>query len=206
MSTDRVCAHLLADDGTIPNSRLPLLIYPGAFLLSYPDVPGAIEARLRRNGWQGGWRNGIHPHHHYHSTAHEVLAVYGGSARVQFGGESGIIAEVRSGDAVVIPAGVGQTRIWRAAGFRVVGAYPRGQTWDMCYGSPAESDREPTRTSRASPCRSPIPSSGETDRCLSIGAERRSRPVLSPWHRRTTARWWGRSRRENAERGIRGVD
>jgi uncharacterized protein YjlB len=141
MPTDRVRAHLLADDGAIPNSRLPLLIYPGAFPPSDPDLPGASEARLRHNGWPGGWRNGIYPYHHYHSTAHEVLVVYGGSARVQFGGESGVIAEVRSGDAVVIPAGVGHKNLGASAGFRVVGAYPGGQTWDMCYGLPGERPR-----------------------------------------------------------------
>ena len=141
MSTDRVRAHLLADDGRIPNSRLPLLIYPGAFPMSDPDLPGVIEARLRHNGWEDGWRNGIYPYHHYHSTAHEVLAVYVGSARVQFGGENGVIADVSSGDVVVIPAGVGHKNLGASAGFRVIGAYPRGQTWDMCYGKPGERPR-----------------------------------------------------------------
>ncbi len=76
--------------------------------------------------------------HHYHSTAHEALGVYAGSARVQLGGESGPVFEIRAGDVVVIPAGVAHKRVASTAEFGVVGAYPDGQRPDMCYGSDGE--------------------------------------------------------------------
>jgi uncharacterized protein YjlB len=141
MLTDGVRAHVLSDDGTIPNSRLPLLVYQQAVPLAGADPPAAIEATLQIHGWGGGWRNGIFPYHHYHSTAHEVLVVYGGSARVQFGGEAGIVASVAAGDVVIIPAGVGHKKLGGTADFGVVGAYPRGQAWDICYGRAGERPR-----------------------------------------------------------------
>jgi len=97
--------------------------------------------------------NGIFPSHHYHSTAHEVLVVYGGSARVQFGGEAGIVASVTAGDVVIIPAGVGHKNLGATADFRVIGAYPRGQTWDICYGRAGERPRADENIARV-----PLPS------------------------------------------------
>jgi uncharacterized protein YjlB len=146
--TDGVFAHVLADDGTIPNSRLPLLVYRTAVDLAGEDPPAAIEATLRANVWGNGWRNGVFPYHHYHSTAHEVLVVYAGSARVQFGGEEGIVASVVPGDVVNIPAGVGHKNLGASADFRVVGAYPRGQAWDICYGRAGERPRADERIAR----------------------------------------------------------
>jgi len=125
---------VLADDGTFPNNRQPLLFYTGA----EPADPAAIESLFDRNGWPGAWRNGVYPYHHYHSTAHEALGVYGGSAAIQFGGPGGATREVRAGDVVVIPAGVAHRCLEASPDFRVVGAYPRGQRWDMCYGRPGE--------------------------------------------------------------------
>src|SRR5215472_12620700 len=61
------------DDGVTPNNPvLPLVLYRGA-LGDAPDRAGRCEAMFDRNGWPGAWRNGIYAHHHYHSTAHEVL-------------------------------------------------------------------------------------------------------------------------------------
>jgi len=153
MLTAGVRAHVLADDGTIPNSRLPLLMYHRAVDLGGDDPLAAIEAILRTNGWGNGWRNGVFPYHHYHSTAHEVLVVYTGSARVQFGGEEGIVASVAPEDVVIIPAGVGHKNLGASADFRVVGAYPHGQAWDICYGRAGERPRADERIARV-----PLPS------------------------------------------------
>src|SRR5205809_868510 len=74
------------DDGTFPNSKLPLLFYKGAFELPQ-DLPMLlIEEIFRSNHWSGLWRNGIYTFHHFHSVSHEVLGCYEGSARVQLGG------------------------------------------------------------------------------------------------------------------------
>src|SRR5689334_13737434 len=83
-----VTALLLRDDGSIPNNpRLPLLIYNHALRLPDAEPAAGIELLLAAHHWGGSWRDGIYPYHHYHSTAHEVLAVYCGSAKVQLGGE-----------------------------------------------------------------------------------------------------------------------
>ncbi len=129
-----------ADDGRIPNNpRLPLLVYPGA--LAREGDAAACERLFQANGWAGGWRDGIFPYHHFHSTAHEVLGIVRGSARVRFGGESGATLDVKAGDVVVIPAGVGHKRLSASGDLLVVGAYPRGQRADLCRGEAHEPAR-----------------------------------------------------------------
>ena len=128
----------LDDDGTFPNSRLPLLLYPAAVDLADPDPAGAVETRFRANGWPGAWRNGIYGFHHYHSTAHEALGVCRGHARVQFGGASGPTIDASAGDVIVIPAGIAHKNVGASIDFMVVGAYPEGQRWDMNDGRPGE--------------------------------------------------------------------
>jgi uncharacterized protein YjlB len=132
-------AHRFADDGAIPNNpTLPFLVYAGALELPRDDPAAACEAVFARNRWGGSWRDGIYSFAHYHSTAHEVLGICRGEAKVRFGGETGVVLRVRAGDVVVIPAGVGHQNLGASADLLVVGAYPRGQSWDLCGGSAAE--------------------------------------------------------------------
>jgi uncharacterized protein YjlB len=133
-----VLVQELQDDGMFPNSRLPLLLYRMAVKLQGQDPATIFEQLFAANGWHGSWRNGIYPYHHYHSTAHEVLGVYRGSARVQLGGERGVVQEVHPGDVIIIPAGVAHKNLGSTGDFGVVGAYPEGQDWDMNYGRPGE--------------------------------------------------------------------
>ena len=61
---------------------------------------------------------------HYHSNTHEALGVFRGSARLQFGGDDSAIAvqeEVKAGDVMVIPAGVGHKQLEGRDGFTMVG-------------------------------------------------------------------------------------
>src|SRR5262245_18872215 len=83
---------------------LPLVVYRG--VCKGLDAAAQFERLFAGNGWAGGWRNGIYAYHHFHSTAHEVLGIAAGTAKVRFGGEAGAVVEVRAGDVVVIPAGV----------------------------------------------------------------------------------------------------
>jgi uncharacterized protein YjlB len=138
MSEDNLKTFMFADDGRIPNHPiLPLVVYRSALSAS-ADRTAACRALFERNGWHGTWVNGVYRYHHYHSTAHEVLGVVSGSATIQFGGEHGEILQVQAGDVVVIPAGVGHCNQGMSSDFRVVGAYPNGQDWDLCTGDPHE--------------------------------------------------------------------
>jgi uncharacterized protein YjlB len=124
--------HFFADDGEVPNNpALPLLVYRGV-LEAGPHAAALCERLFARNGWGGAWRNGIYAHHHYHSTAHEVLGITAGSARVRLGGEGGKTVGLSAGDVVVIPAGVAHKSEGASPDLMVVGAYPGGRTPDMC--------------------------------------------------------------------------
>jgi len=141
MPATRTEAVVLRDDGAIPNNPdLPLIVQRGA-LAGETDMATAFERLFERNGWGGGWRASIYTHHHYHSTAHEALGIAAGHATVQFGGEPGVVLEVRAGDVVVIPAGVGHKNLGASGDFLVVGAYPRGQQPDMNTGRAEERAR-----------------------------------------------------------------
>ncbi|WP_455367585.1 cupin domain-containing protein [[Eubacterium] cellulosolvens] len=135
----KVIHHLLKDDGIFPNNgKLPLLVYQDALGLPSQDPASVIEEMFEKNHWGGSWRNGVYSFHHYHSTAHEVLGVFDGTAQIQFGGDQGVTLSVSQGDIVIIPAGVAHKNINSTSDFRVVGAYPVGQSWDICYGKLGE--------------------------------------------------------------------
>lgn len=130
-------AYYFEDDGSIPNSPVPLLHYAGALTEELRD-PAACRRLLNDHGWSNTWVNGIFSYHHYHSNAHEVLAVLSGSAEVLFGGEEGEQVSVTAGDVVLIPAGTGHCRISSTKNFQVMGAYDRGRGHDLCRGEAGE--------------------------------------------------------------------
>ena len=135
-------AWRLADDGTIPNNpSLPLLLYRQAAVLSAPDPATVFEEAFTANGWPAAWRDGIFPFHHFHSTAHEALGVFSGSATARFGGESGIDVTVSAGDVIIIPAGVGHKAVEASVDLGIVGAYPAGTDPDLCRGVRGERPR-----------------------------------------------------------------
>jgi uncharacterized protein YjlB len=127
----------LGPDAGIPNSRLPVLIYHD--LEAARDAARA-ESVFAEYGWRGAWRNGIFSFHHFHSTAHEVLAIAAGSVRVRLGGPSGRSLDVRRGDVLVLPAGTGHRNEGDSGDLLVVGAYPNGMSWDVRRGDPGEYD------------------------------------------------------------------
>jgi uncharacterized protein YjlB len=79
---------------------------------------------------------------HFHSTCHEVLAIVNGQARLCFGHEDNPIhveETVTKGDVVVVPAGVAHRLLEDVkGGFEMIGSYPKGLSWDMCYGNKGE--------------------------------------------------------------------
>src|ERR1700689_2821106 len=140
--------YVFADDGIVPNNpALPLVLYRGA-LGQAGDLAARCEAMFEANGWPGAWRNGIYGHHHYHSTAHEVLGIVSGSARVRLGGANGATVELRTGDVVVIPAGVAHKRESASADLLVIGSYPKGQRQDICRAGAETHDKAAANVAR----------------------------------------------------------
>ena len=136
-------ATVFADDGAIPNNpRLPFILYRGAVDLSNCTDPAAVfEELFKSYGWGNSWRNGIYGFVHYHSSAHEVLGIARGSAKVRFGGDHGKVYDLAAGDVVVLPAGTGHQSLSACNDLLVVGAYPPGAQYDECRGSPQERAR-----------------------------------------------------------------
>ena len=134
-----VSTHLILGNALFPNNEgMPLVVIQGAFNFEGILDPALIEQTFAGNRWKGSWRNGLYPFHHYHSTAHEVLGIYSGSLRAQFGGEEGLKLAANAGDVLILPAGLAHKNLWSSFDFRVVGAYPEGTSWDMNYGKEGE--------------------------------------------------------------------
>lgn len=137
----RVDQYLFRDDGRIPNNReLPLLVYRGVLDPYAADPAGECERLFATHRWTGAWRDGIYNYDHFHASTHEVLGIVRGEARVRFGGPDGLIADVKAGDVVVIPAGVGHRNMGSSPDLLVIGAYPEntepaGSEPDICTGT-----------------------------------------------------------------------
>jgi uncharacterized protein YjlB len=174
----RVELYNLKDDGRMPNNTaLPAMVYHGALRPAEDggdDDPARIfEETFAANGWRGSWRDGIFPYHHYHSTSHEVLGIARGEARVRLGGEGGVTTEVKAGDVIVIPAGVGHRNLGASPDFLVVGAYPEGQEdYDLCRGR----DHDERARALEAIAKVPLPAADPV-----YGAEG---PLIEHWHGR----------------------
>jgi uncharacterized protein YjlB len=135
------------EDRFIPNSHLPVIFYES--VLTYEVLPAnkhlpekvlvdAMNVHLREQGWNAEWAAKIYKSEHYHSTAHEMLGVIGGSATLVLGGVRSkryATVDLYEGDVVLIPAGVAHTCVSHSERFLVVGAYPENQKYDMCWGT-----------------------------------------------------------------------
>ena len=124
------------DDGLVPNSKLPFLVYKRAVDVGNDHPEKTIEDLFGANGWGAMWRNGVYDYLHYHSTVHEALGVARGHARVQFGGDHGKALDIAAGDVAILPAGTGHQLISASEDFCVVGAYPPGPRMQITRPTP----------------------------------------------------------------------
>jgi uncharacterized protein YjlB len=139
IETTEILEFLLKDDGIYPNNaHLQVFLYKHALELPEVGEEQFIEDTFRKNNWMHAWSDGVYNFHHYHSTAHEVLAIFKGSARILLGGGKGTVIKVERGDVVIIPAGVAHKNLDANMNFKCVGAYPKGQDPDMNYGLRSE--------------------------------------------------------------------
>ncbi|KAL4947773.1 RmlC-like cupin domain-containing protein [Aspergillus filifer] len=144
ISSIRVTSRVIPEWKKIPNSSIhskPLLIYHKAFDGSADE----LSAHLNKIGEVlPSWVHTMYSETHFHSTTHEVLGVVSGSARLCFGGEENphqFEPDVGKGDFIIVPAGVGHRLLMETNGpLKMVGAYPKGKSWDMCYGRENEGD------------------------------------------------------------------
>ncbi len=141
----RVSKHQIPAYKGIPNTSIqgkPLMIYHGAFL--NPSASN-IESHLKSVGVVSPqWRYTMYSETHFHSTTHEVLSIASGSAKCCFGGEQNegrVEPVLEKGDVVIVPAGVGHRLLEDYGNFSMVGSYPVGENWDMCYGRPEEESK-----------------------------------------------------------------
>ncbi|KAK1853685.1 hypothetical protein CCHR01_03677 [Colletotrichum chrysophilum] len=149
LSSLRVSKHFIPAHGLLPNTSIqnkPLLIYHSAFQ-SASESP--IEAHLSSVGVvEPQWRYTMYSTSHFHSTTHELLCISNGRARLCFGGEENegrIEPVVEKGDVIVVPAGVSHRLLEDIDGrFEMVGSYPAGCHWDMCYGKKGEESKVAT--------------------------------------------------------------
>lgn len=145
LSALRVSKHQIPAWKGSPNTSIqhkPLLIYHNAFQNSSASK---IEAQLKSVGVVApAWRYTMYSQSHFHSTTHEVLSIASGSAKCCFGHEDNpdrIEPVLSAGDVVIVPAGVAHRLLEDRGGFQMVGSYPTGKDWDMCYGKASEEDK-----------------------------------------------------------------
>jgi uncharacterized protein YjlB len=122
--------YFFENDGTIPNSYLPVIFYSN--ICESVDCAVWFEAKFKENNWTNNWRDIVLPYDHFHSNTHEVLAVSKGTVKLKIGGENGIIIEAAKGDVIILPAGVGHYSASEHSDYQIVGGYPNGLVWDMC--------------------------------------------------------------------------
>ncbi|KAI6130904.1 RmlC-like cupin domain-containing protein [Pisolithus thermaeus] len=142
----RVSQYQIPKFNFYPNTSIqhrPLLIYHECF----PNPsPSAIESHLLSRGVVvPQWRYTMYKVSHFHSTTHEVLCIVSGRAKLCFGGEENpgrVEIVAGQGDVFIVPAGVAHRLLEETeSSFLMVGSYPVGKDWDMCYGKADEKDK-----------------------------------------------------------------
>ncbi|MGY4104662.1 cupin domain-containing protein [Ignavigranum ruoffiae] len=129
--TSKIETYYFKANQGIPNHpTLPVLFYPSA--MTSKSSAEVIDI-LAQHDWSNAWVDGILDQHHFHDNTHEVLMIQAGQANVQIGGPEGMSLQAKQGDVFVLPAGIGHKRLQASKDFKVIGAYPGGSDYKMCY-------------------------------------------------------------------------
>lgn len=125
--------HMMAADRFCPNNqKLQVILYKQVLQLT-GNAEKEVKDLFEKNGWTDAWTDSIFTYHHYHSTAHEVLAIIAGHCMLDLGGDDGNIQTIAKGDVIILPAGVAHKNVGSSDDFVCIGAYPNGQKYDMNY-------------------------------------------------------------------------
>ncbi|EKV06175.1 hypothetical protein PDIG_79530 [Penicillium digitatum PHI26] len=118
------------------------MTYHGAFNATSTELKEHLEAV---GEVVPQWRYSMYSQNHFHSTTQEMLGVVSGTARLCVGGEENpkrFEPTVQRGDLIIMPTRVSHQLLEDLHGdqaeFEMVGAYPHGKQWDLCYGTPEE--------------------------------------------------------------------
>lgn len=94
------------------------------------------------------WRYTMQSITHLHSTSREVPCATSGRSKLCFGGEENpdrVTPPVQAGDVMIVPTSMAHGLLQDMNGangaFEMVGSYPNGCHWDMCYGVPADDEK-----------------------------------------------------------------
>lgn len=122
----------------VPNNEdLPLVLMRNSLSLDPARPVRSIRESFAENGWTPFAEDPVPKLQHYRSNCHVAIGIARGSGRVLFGGPSGVIIDLRAGDAVVVPAGVAICRV-AGADLLAVGAASCEVEPDLCRLDPAD--------------------------------------------------------------------
>lgn len=121
------------DDGITPNNKLPVIIYRDVSKNVKINTNISIRTFFESNNWTNNWADIIMTKNHYHSTTHEVIGINKGKVSLKLGGKHGSIVSIKSGDVILIPAGVGHYSLGNEEFYEAIGGYPNGEEWDMIF-------------------------------------------------------------------------
>jgi len=122
---------LVENDEFPAQSGKEIIVYRNAVDPDAADCAEQFEALLTENGWHLEWRGRISDTGHFHSRAHEIIAIVKGSTILALGGGEGKRVILDVGDAILIPPGLlhRQAGAW-TGGVEAVDAIPEGVEWD----------------------------------------------------------------------------
>lgn len=131
------------DDGKTPNNpSLPLIVYRSPVHRDDSYDPAAIfELLFQSNNWGDAWQATMYGYNHFHTGTHECLGIAKGTLLARFGGARGRQIELKAGDVVIIPAGVGHKHLRQSKDLLIVGCYP-SNAGDYDEPKPSEIDHD----------------------------------------------------------------